>query len=410
MFGSALSNLRLACLCILLGPVCIDGRLHAREFALERAECAFRLRRNGRYRLVDWGAASAGGADGGSLVCYGAGTSLRGAFGGGGGVDCLCLGAAHNDVHETGLVFLLAVVLVQRCDAEELAHRRLLQQHGLAHGEASGGDEPDADRGCLPTCHEEDEAGHAPQHEGPHAGSHHFGVAGLAAVAEHDVHGSGHERGQQEVAVADGQVSDPAEAAGLHAWHREPGHGAHELEGAETEDGLHKHGGELFHVAQPGALADGVDARPGLHDAGLVARRLRGFQLIRQRLGDADQGGLASGLVGGLEVEREGDGADEDGGRGDCSPPGQASHDVNVLQNPLDGRGRAVAVVQADCFEVADALGHVADGIAGGGDLDVVECDGVKVVGSGAGGIDGCRCRRGRGSCRDCGGVSEGSD
>jgi hypothetical protein len=41
--------------------------------------------------------------------------------------------------------------------------------------------------------------------------------------------------------------------------------------------------------------------------------------------------------------------------------------------------------------------------------LDIVECDGVEVVGSGAGGIDGrvCRRRSGRGSCR---GVSEGGD
>lgn len=85
---------------------------------------------------------------------------------------------------------------------------------------------------------------------------------------------------------------------------------------------------------------------------------------------------------------------------------------MNVLKDPFNGGSRTVAIIQTDRFEVADALGHVANSIAGCGDLDIVECDGVKVVGSGSGsgsasGLDGCRCGSGRGGC---GSVSEGCD
>jgi hypothetical protein len=374
-----------------LGEVLLGHSLHVGPLALHyvndtiprRRRCSGCGSRSGRASST----ASGGGAHVRSLVGHGRGTGLGSRFAGSGGVDDACVLSVHSesDLHEVLVAALSRLGLVHGCDAEELAHGGLLHHNGLAHSPSTGRGEPDAEASWLPAGDEEDDTGHTPEHEASHAGVHHrIVLAALAAVAEHDVHGAGHDGGQEQVSISDGQISDPAEAAVLQAGHGQVGHSTHELEGAVTDDGLHNHGRKLFGVAHASAFADGVHFAPGSHDTGLVACFLCGGHALANGPGDGHKSRLAGGLVGGLQVQGERDNTHEDGGRGDRSPPGQTSSNVNVLQCPLDDRSRAKAIVETDLLQESESFRDARDHIVGGGDLDIVEGDCVEVVRGGS--------------------------
>ncbi len=167
--------------------------------------------------------------------------------------------------------------------------------------------------------------------------------------------------GQDEEGIVNSQVGEPGQSARLHARHWQAGHATNQAEHAKTE-GEHGEGDEGFPRGRTGCLHYSAHLAAGIQHGsaigGIVSGLLKlslGLDVSRAALGLLHLGRMLGCNQGGIEHDQ----AEESSDSGDGAPPGQAAGDVDGLQKPLAGRGRAEAVVEAQFLEIAEVLGDV---------------------------------------------------
>ena len=179
---------------------------------------------------------------------------------------------------------------------------------------------------------------------------------------EDHVHDTSSGSGQNEVRVADAQISKPQETIVHHTRNRQLAHGAKESEGAETNVSLRSRKSSRHDNSSHVWLYDVCLLHLDQIGLSFVTCFNSRIQLLLQRSSHWLQGGHAGHLVGTEGLEDEQAATHDDGGGYNGSGPAPAAVKVDGLHELLEHGRHAPAVLQAKLCKfsgVVDEFGGV---------------------------------------------------